>query len=82
MGSFIYRESISGCMKRECNGGIGDRRNGVQNSGGIFNEFEEGIWWRRRRVSESGRVEKIRARRENNRGVCAGVQEGGKRKRL
>ena len=82
MGPFIYTRRISGCIERECNRGIGDRRNRVRNSGGIFNMFEEGIRWRRGRVSESDRVEEIEARRKNNGGVCAGVQEGGKRKQV
>jgi len=63
----------SRCVERKCNGGIGNRRVRIQVSRRIFDKFKEGIWWRRRRVNEGSRVEEVGIRRENNRGIHAGV---------
>ena len=45
----------------------------------FFYNIKKRIWRKRRRVSESGRVKENRARRKDDGGICAGVQEGGKR---
>ena len=60
-------------MEGECNGGTRVRGSRIQISGRIFNEFEEGVWWRRGRISESSRTEKVGVRRKDDGGVCSGV---------
>jgi len=56
-----------------------ERDGGVRVSGGIFDKFKEGIWRERRGINESGGAEEDGARREDDGGVCVGVQEGSKR---
>ena len=69
----IYIGRISGCLKGEYTGELGSRTIGIQDSGGIFNEYQKRIWRRRRRIGEGGRVENIRVERENNGGICTRV---------
>ena len=80
MDIIIYAERVGGCVERECDGRI--RRSGVriEVSGRILDEFNEGVWGRRRGVGEGSRAEEIGARRKNNGRVCIGVQESSKRK--
>ena len=47
---------ISGCIEGEYYRGVRNQRDRVQDSGRIFDKFKEGIWWRRRGVSKSGRA--------------------------
>jgi len=46
----------------------------------FFYNIKEGIWGRRRGVSKGSGTEKVGARREDDGGVCSGVQESSKRK--
>ena len=66
-------------MKGKHYGRIGNRGDGVQNCGRVFDSFEKGIWQRREGISKGGRIEEVGARREDNGRVCARVQESGKR---
>ena len=70
----------SRCTERKCDGGIGGRESRIRVGGRIFDMFKEGIWGRRRRVSEGGGVEKIGARRKDDGKVRSRIQEGSKRK--
>ena len=67
-------------IEEKCVGGTGDREIRIWNNRGIFNRDKEGVWGRRRGVSEGSRVNKARVGRENNRGICSGIQESSKRK--
>jgi len=78
MGPLICIRRISGCMKEKHYGGIRDRRDRVRDCGRIFDKHKEGVWWRRRGVSKSGRAKKARARREDNGGAHTRIQEVGK----
>ena len=73
MNPVICTGSGSRCVERERNGGVRIRRIGIRVSRGIFDKFEEGIWWRRRRVSESSRIEEVGARREDDGRICVRV---------
>ena len=62
----ICAERNSRYVERECNGGVRNRGIGIRVSRGIFDKFEEGIWWRRRGVGESSGAEKVGTRGKNN----------------
>jgi len=64
---------VSGCLEGERTRGIEVRREGIRNSRGIFDDFEEGVWRRRRGGSKSGRIEEVGARRKDNGGVCTRI---------
>ena len=80
MGVDICARRIGRCVEGECDGGTRSGGGGIQVCGKFFYNIKKGIWWRRRGVSKGGRTEKVGARREDNGGVCSGVQEGSKRK--
>ena len=79
---FVYTGRISRHMEGKHYGRIGNRGDIVQDCGGIFDSFEKGIWQRGEGISEGGRIEEIGAREKNDRGICARVQEGSKKKRV
>ena len=60
-------------MERECYERIRIREGGIRVSGRFFDKFKEGIWRRRKGVSESGRAGKARTGRKDNGGICIGV---------
>ena len=67
--SLIYIGRVSGYVEGEYTGRFGDRRSRIRISWGIFSRIKERVWGRRR-ISESSRIKKVGARRENDRGVC------------
>ena len=73
MDSVICTGRSSRCVEREHNRRIRIKRIGIRVSRGILDKFEEEIWWRRREVGESSRIEKVRARRENNKRICVRI---------
>ena len=79
IGFVIRAGRIGRYMEGECDRGDGIRRGRIRVCGRIFNKFEERIQRGRRRVDKSGRAKEVRARRENNGGVCARIQAGRKR---
>ena len=68
MDIIIHTERISRCVEREYIRRFGSRR--------IFNRIKKRIWRRRWGGGKSDRVKEIRTRRENNGGICIGVQKG------
>jgi len=80
MDSLIHTERISRCVEREYTRRLGGRRNRIQISWRISGRSKKGIWRRRQRDSEGGRVKEIRARGKNNGGICIGVQKGSEKK--
>ena len=73
MGLVIYTRRISRYIEGEYTKGFGRRIIGIWDSRGIFNKYNKRVWRRWWRNGKSGRVEKGRVERKNNRGVCLGV---------
>ena len=79
MGPLVCTGRASRHMEEKHYRRIRNREDGVQNCGGIFDSFEKEIWQRGGGIGEGSGIKKVGARRKNDGGVCARVQEGSKR---
>ena len=82
MGFDICAGRVGRCVKGERYGRIGIRGGGIRISRRFFDKFKEGIWMRRRGVSESGGAKEAGTGRKDNGGICTRVQAGSKRERV
>ena len=73
MDLVISARRDSRCVKRKCDGGVGGRESRIRVSRRFFDMFKEEIQGRRRRVGKGSGIEKIRARREDDGGICTEV---------
>ena len=79
MSTIICARRVSRHLERECLGRFGRRRIRIQIYKGVFSSHQEEVWRRGGVVNKSGRIEKIRARREDNRRIHSRIQESSER---
>ena len=79
VGTIICARRVSRHLEEEYLGRFGGRRIRIQICKGVFGSHQEGVWRRGEEVDKSGRIKKIRARREDNRRICLRIQKSSKR---